>query len=271
MEYKKIDELHSPEFRASEFKKLVFDEKEITGQCFLILLSGTSGSGKTLMVESSDLFQRPLLRIGSMKYDLTQHVSQKIYLKQNIENAKVWKGLVLLEGEAPTTEDQRPFLERAAGNDDFLSSFVRQIEYFKGIVFMTTDLTDPIDAAVKSRAQIHLTFSSLTSPMRMQVWRNFIDVVPKEVGVLSEVDITGLAKWKMNGREIKNTINMVITWCQKNNKPLDIGAVEDLISLVSPFATKESSPGPAGDESYQDIGQGRFAGQLVRLPLRSGD
>ncbi|KAK3382525.1 hypothetical protein B0T24DRAFT_672499 [Lasiosphaeria ovina] len=138
--------------------------------------------------------------------------------------------------------------KRATRNDDFLSSFVRQIEYFKGIVFMTTDLTDPIDAAVRSRAQIHLTFSSLTSPMRMQVWCNLIDVVPKELGVLSEVDITELAKWKMNGREIKNTINMAITWCQKNNKPLDIGAVEDLISLVSPFATKESSPEPTGGE-----------------------
>ncbi|KAK3381212.1 hypothetical protein B0H63DRAFT_396710 [Podospora didyma] len=213
-----VDDLYTPKFQSSAFEKLVFDEKKksivrsLTGT---ILESGVKFhdliSGKV-----ADLFERPLLRIGSMKRDLSENENQSSDLQQNIRNATEWRGLVLFD------------------------AFVRHIEYFKGIVFLTTNLTGPIDAAVRSRAQIHLTFSSLAPPMRMRVWRNFVEDVSKQLSALSDADITELAKWEMNGREIKNTINLAVAWCQNNGLPLSLDAVEDLIALVSPFATKKS-------------------------------
>lgn len=63
--------------------------------------------------------------------------------------------------------------------------------------------------------------------------------LPEEIGSLSPSDVERLSKWKMNGRDIKNAINMAVAWCQKKNIPLTVDAVEDLIMLVNPFASKE--------------------------------
>jgi hypothetical protein len=57
---------------------------------------------------------------------------------------------------------------------DFLTAFLRHAEYFKGIIFLTTNLGRSIDPAVISRAQIHLRFPALTRPLRVRVWENFV-------------------------------------------------------------------------------------------------
>ncbi len=88
--------------------------------------------------------------------------------------------------------------------------------------------------------------------MRARVWKNFVERLPEGLGTLSDADVDILSAWKMNGREIRNTMNMVISWCQKHDETLSAGAVEDLIAFVNSFATKEdpsgvSSPGSSGE------------------------
>lgn len=81
--------------------------------------------------------------------------------------------------------------------------------------------------------------------MRARVWQNFVERAAADVRVLDEKDIAQLSKWQMNGRDIKNAFNMAIVWCQQRQIPLTAEAVEDLISLVCPFASKDTSGGDA--------------------------
>jgi len=115
-----------------------------------------------------------------------------------------------------------------------------------GIIFLTTNLGRTIDPAVLSRAQIHITFPSLTEQLRVRVWQNFVDRVPEDVGSLSPTDIAQLATWRVNGREIKNILNMAVTWYRKRGE-FSIDSIESLITTICPSAQKEDAPHSASN------------------------
>ena len=128
-------------------------------------------------------------------------------------------------------------------NDSFSLAFLRHSEYFRGIIFLTTNLTRTIDLAVTSRAQINLSFPALTEPLRVRVWQNFIERLPEDVGTLSPVDLVRLAMWEINGREIKNILNMSVSWCRKKKRLLTLEVVENLLTTICPSASRHREDG----------------------------
>ena len=128
-------------------------------------------------------------------------------------------------------------------NDGPSSAFLRHAEYFKGIIFLTANLTRTIDPAVISRAQIHLTFPALTESLRVRVWENFIERLPEDVGTLSSADVARLATWQINGREIKNILNMSVSWCRKKKRLLTLEVVESLLTTICPSASRHGEDG----------------------------
>ncbi len=112
---------------------------------------------------------------------------------------------------------------------------------FVGIIFITTNLDDEIDPAILSRAQVHIKFSALAEPQRARVWQNFVERLPENLGTLSPSAVAQLARWKINGREIKNILNMSVSLCRKRNTQLSLEFVENLIPVICPTARKESS------------------------------
>ncbi len=131
----------------------------------------------------------------------------------------------------------------ALANDGVSSAFLRHAEYFKGIIFLTTNLTRSIDPAVISRAQIHISFPSLTEPLRRRVWENFIERLPNDVGTLSAADVAQLATWQINGREIKNILNMSASWCRKKQRSLSLEVVETLLTTICSTAKRQGDCG----------------------------
>ncbi|KAK3322969.1 hypothetical protein B0H66DRAFT_473807 [Apodospora peruviana] len=138
-------------------------------------------------------------------------------------------------------------------------AFLRQAEYFKGIIFLTTNLGRTIDPAVLSRAQIHITFPALTEEHRALVWQNFINRVPEDVGSLTATDVTRLAKWRVNGREIKNILNMAVSWYRKKGE-FSVESVETLINTICPSARRE-------DHGTENTSSGAPSEELALLDL----
>lgn len=121
-------------------------------------------------------------------------------------------------------------------------AFLRQAEYFKGVIFLTTNLSrGSIDPAVLSRAQIHITFPSLNAPSRARVWKGFVDRLPDDVGTLDENAISRLSEWLVNGREIKNILNMSVSWCRRKGCKLSVEYIERLIGTICPSAAREGA------------------------------
>jgi SpoVK/Ycf46/Vps4 family AAA+-type ATPase len=86
------------------------------------------------------------------------------------------------------------------------------LEYYQGILILTSNRVGTFDEAFKSRIQLALHYQNLDSWQRSQIWSTFI----KRLEELNEeadfadirAHIPDLAKVPMNGRQIRNSVTM---------------------------------------------------------------
>ena len=129
------------------------------------------------------------------------------HLEQNlapiVENVHRWSAVLLLD-EADV------FLAERTLNDvqrnSLVSVFLRQIEYFQGIMFLTTNRITVFDAAIQSRIHLALRYDELKRPAREQVWKTFLeraDAAPN----ISGKDMERLLEHLLNGRQARQCLS----------------------------------------------------------------
>jgi len=123
------------------------------GRGLIILLHGVPGVGKTSTAETiADATGRPLLSVTCG--DIGEHASDvEKNLEQIFTNSHRW-GCVLLLDEAEVFLAKRN-LEDLRRNA-MVSVFLRILEYYSGILFLTTNRVGTIDEAFKSRIHVSL-------------------------------------------------------------------------------------------------------------------
>ncbi|KAI1169754.1 hypothetical protein F4777DRAFT_584592 [Nemania sp. FL0916] len=147
------------------------DVIENKGNGLIILLHGGPGTGKTFTAESvAEMAEKPLFRvtcgdIGTKPEDVEKYLESVLYL------GKIWGCVVLLD-EADVFLEQRSLtdLERNA----LVSVFLRVLEYYEGILILTSNRVGTFDEAFKSRIQLALHYHNLTEGQRWKIWKNFL-------------------------------------------------------------------------------------------------
>lgn len=81
-----------------------------------------------------------------------------------------WDAVILLD-EADVFMAERAISDIA--RNELVSIFLRELEHFKGIIFLTTNLFANIDVAFRSRVNIHLIFEALSVSSRLLIGRSF--------------------------------------------------------------------------------------------------
>ncbi|KAK7742340.1 hypothetical protein SLS53_004485 [Cytospora paraplurivora] len=93
--------------------------------------------------------------------------------------AEVW-GAVILIDEADV------FLEKRVHQDlqrnSLVSIFLRTIEYYRGILFLTTNRVGHFDDAFVSRIHVVIRYTSLTPADRNRFWNQFFQKLENERG-----------------------------------------------------------------------------------------
>lgn len=178
----------------------------------IILLHGTPGTGKTLTAESiADMRQVPLynVSVGELGTDLDELEKN---LSQILELSAIWNAIVLID-EADVFLEKRD--TSSIVRNAMVGVFLRKLEYFDGMLFLTTNRRDSIDPAVISRITVCLTYKDLGENSRYLIWKNLIH---KQIGwfELSDEDFHTLSKFELNGRQIKNIIKNCM-WTQDDN------------------------------------------------------
>jgi hypothetical protein len=79
---------------------------------------------------------------------------------------------------------------------------MRLIEYYQGVLFLTSNRVDCFDEAFHSRITVALKYDPLTQDVRRSVW----DMLMKAAGVKG-VDSKPLSDFNLNGRQIKNCVS----------------------------------------------------------------
>ncbi|KAG6835827.1 hypothetical protein H0H93_014300 [Arthromyces matolae] len=172
------------------------------GHGLVINLFGPPGVGKTFSAEAtSEHVKRPLYVIGGGDLG-TDAAMMDSKLERIFDVATAWKAIVLID-EADVFLEQRSLhdLERNA----MVAVFLRHVEYYRGILFLTTNRVQAFDEAFLSRIHVALHFSELSQTSKEQVWTAFIGKlrVPHSI---SPEQIIELANRNINGRQIKNAV-----------------------------------------------------------------
>ena len=198
------------------------------GKGMIMLLSGPPGVGKTLTAESvAENMRAPLYMMSAGDLGLESY-NVESSLSNVLEMTTKWNAVLLLD-EADV------FLEQRSAHDlernKLVSIFLRMLEYYEGVLFLTTNRVDNLDAAFQSRIHISLEYSELSVSSRRHVWSNFLSGGGSKSHGFSAEELDGLAAYKMNGREIKNVIKTAQLLASQKEETLRIGHVKSVLAI----------------------------------------
>ncbi|TGO06817.1 hypothetical protein BTUL_0475g00010 [Botrytis tulipae] len=202
------------------------------GQGLIILLSGNPGVGKTLTSEIlAEEHHAPLYVVsaGQLGYDPSEFEER---MKLVLELAARWKAILLLdEGDI--------FLEKRSTSDlarnRLVSIFLQILEYYSGVLFITTNRGAVIDEAIRSRIHIQIQVPDLDRDTRRSLWQSFLEQNKIE-HALGVEDFEDLAEMVMNGREIKNAIKSSVLMARKKGAlRLDMKHIRFTVDLLEAF------------------------------------
>ncbi|KAK1486018.1 hypothetical protein CCUS01_15214 [Colletotrichum cuscutae] len=195
------------------------------GLGIIMLLVGNPGTGKTLTAEAlADKLRKPLyiLSAGELGQDAE---CLEPRLTEIFELTAKWDA-VLLFNECDVFLQERSTAHLA--HNEIVAVFLRLLEYYRGILLMTTNRVNTIDPAFKSRIHLTLHYPDLTPEARQQLWRRFIDLaVPKNA--VSGNDVERLAVLPINGREVKNVIKVATLLSYQEEKDLGLEQITTVL------------------------------------------
>nr|XP_023907899.1 uncharacterized protein LOC112019614 [Quercus suber]POF16364.1 atpase family aaa domain-containing protein 3b [Quercus suber] len=208
------------------------------GKGLVMVLHGPPGVGKTLTAETvAEYCQRPLYMVSSG--DLGTYSSAlDERLSRILDMASTWKAVLLID-EADIFLEQRSLhdLER----NSLVSIFLRVLEYYEGILFLTSNRVATFDDAFKSRIHVPLKYSELTAASRKQIWKNFLGQKKPGVdataglAVIDEAGYDALARVELNGRQIKNVLRTASSLAQFAGEQLDLAKLQQVITIQVEF------------------------------------
>ena len=174
-----------------------------------VLCAGPAGVGKTLTAEVySEIIKRPLYRVHSGQLGLNVGEMEKA-LKDVLTRAQRW-GAVMLIDEADV------YIKRRDNNmtmNAVVGVFLRVLEYFNGLLFLTTNRVDDIDEAIVSRCIALIKYYPPDSEARQKIWRVMMNQFNLEIDnalIKQLVDSFPEA----TGRDIKGLSKLVAKYCQ---------------------------------------------------------
>jgi SpoVK/Ycf46/Vps4 family AAA+-type ATPase len=188
------------------------------GEGMIFLLHGKPGVGKTYTAECiAEYTRRPLLSLTCTDIG-TNPLQIESKLTYWFKLAKHW-GAILLIDEADIYMEQR--ITRDLERNNLVAGFLRAMEYYQGILFLTTNRVGTFDDAFISRIHVSIHYPEFTEPDRMEVWQSFIKKLERDKGdkifvadsvrkYISSAKELRAVKW--NGREIRNGKDMNILY-----------------------------------------------------------
>ena len=206
------------------------------GRGLVAVLHGPPGTGKTLTAEGiAELLKCPLYMVSAGELG-TNPRELEAELNKILDIAHSW-GAVLLLDEADVFLEKRTIQD--IHRNALVSIFLRLLEYFQGILFLTTNRVETFDDAFQSRIHVALRYGDLTTKAKRSVWKMFLDKVRDKDGLetadFTEEDYRGLSKHNLNGRQIKNAVRTAQALAINKKQKLGMDHIKRVLDVAETF------------------------------------
>lgn len=118
--------------------------------------------------------------------------------------------------------------------------FLRILEYFEGILILTSNRVGTFDEAFKSRIQVAIHYDKLAKESRKAIWGNFFEMIKDsndEDANMPELErrLDELAAVDMNGRQIRNALRTARQLAKHRNERLDWEHLNQVMKTSAAF------------------------------------
>ncbi|KAF2973235.1 hypothetical protein GQX73_g380 [Xylaria multiplex] len=186
------------------------------GKGLVILLYGPPGVGKSSTAETIAVAARkPLFSISvadvGTKATLVESNLSKIF-----SLATYWKAILLIDEADVFLESRgRGNIVQSTDKNALVSVFLRVLEYYKGIMFLTTNQIADFDIAIPSRIHVAIKYESLKVDQMEAIFKGFLDNLNRKNQVDNYTDIINWLREDvypegLDGRQIRNTITTAL-------------------------------------------------------------
>ncbi|SIT44382.1 conserved hypothetical protein [Paraburkholderia piptadeniae] len=180
-----------------------------------ILCQGAPGLGKTLTAEIySEVVGKPLYRVHSGQLGTTA-ASVGATLSGILQRATRWDAILLLDEADVYIRRRDNDLEHNA----IVAEFLRTLEYFNGLLFMTTNRIDDVDDAILSRCIAKIQYETPPRHDAIRLWK----LLAEQLGADIDDDLIETltsAYPKASGRDIKELLKLTTRYCRAKQIPL---------------------------------------------------
>lgn len=190
----------------------------------IVLCQGLPGCGKTLTAEIySEVMQKPLYKVQASQLGVSIDGLEEELMKVLARSEK-WGAILLI--------DEADVYVHARGSDinqnAIVGVFLRVLEYYKGVLFMTTNKGMFIDDAIGSRLTARIDYDMPTESDRYEIW----NIIANQNGVqIASSEIRELSEQELSGRDIKNLLKLAQMVAHGRNVPITAKLVMSLMKF----------------------------------------
>lgn len=224
-------------------KVQVRDVVKDKGKGLVLLFHGPPGVGKTLTAETiAEATGKPLFIVSVAEIGLDASRAERNF-EQMFYLAGKWEAVLLVD-EADVFLESRTHIFDANRNA-LVSVLLRVLEYYHGIMILTTNRINSIDIAVQSRIHLAIRYADLTKEQKQKIFGLFLEQLEpdsiNDLGGITEYVKEYGSEYKLNGRQIRNVVSSALSLARSNAKEnggdsrLSINHLKQVLSVTKDF------------------------------------
>lgn len=238
-------------FVESQIKDKVAFDDVINGKGggLVALLAGDPGVGKTLTAESvAEKIQAPLFKMELGDYHEDDRDNDAVPVRYDDRNRSLsprprdpersmsfttafelaarW-GAVLLIDECDMYLEKRS--DASTKRNRMVSRFLKELEYYPSLLFLTTNRERSLDPAIYSRVHLNINYPALDEPSRLKIWQTFLE---KNNSTMSKSEFECLSSINVNGRRIRNIVKTAGIVAKKDGRAVNFDDVRKVMKIT---------------------------------------